>query len=105
MDILLRDPAEKNPPPLLQGDNVLYSQLAAGIRNFHDAFYKSSWRAFDWMWGRLDGCGELAAFQKIHGLQGAGSAYMAAESLASAPCFRSATRPAAASVPSLVPPR
>lgn len=59
MDILLRDPAEKNPPSLLQGDNVLYSQPAAGIRDFHDALYNSSWRAFDWMWGRLDGCGEL----------------------------------------------
>jgi Protein of unknown function (DUF3376)/Patatin-like phospholipase len=23
------------------------------------AFYKSSWRAWDWMWGRLDGCGWL----------------------------------------------
>ena len=23
------------------------------------AFYKSSWRAWDWMWGRLDGSGWL----------------------------------------------
>ena len=23
------------------------------------AFYKSSWRAYDWMWGRLDGSGWL----------------------------------------------
>jgi patatin-related protein len=37
MDVLLRDPAEKNPPSLMQGDNVLYSKLAAGIRSFHDA--------------------------------------------------------------------
>jgi hypothetical protein len=43
--------------------------------------------------------------QNIDGHQGAGSEYMAAESLATAPCSRSVTRPAAAREPSLVPPR
>jgi len=37
MDILLRDPSEKNPPSLMQGDKVLYARLADGIRGFHDA--------------------------------------------------------------------
>jgi patatin-related protein len=31
-----------------------------GVELFHfAAFYKSSWRAYDWMWGRLDGSGWL----------------------------------------------
>ena len=33
MDQLLRDPGEKNPPSLLQGDKVLFTQLARGIED------------------------------------------------------------------------
>jgi hypothetical protein len=43
--------------------------------------------------------------QNVAAHQGAGSAYMAADSRASVPGVRSSTRPAAARVPSLVPPR
>ncbi len=32
MDMLLRDPGEPNPPSLMQGDKVLFSQLNRGIR-------------------------------------------------------------------------
>jgi patatin-related protein len=35
LDVLLRDPAEKNPPSLMQGDKVLFEQLADGIRDIH----------------------------------------------------------------------
>ena len=35
MDTLLRDPGEPNPPSLMQGDKVLFSQLNTGIRNFY----------------------------------------------------------------------
>ena len=31
MDILLRDPGEKDPPSLMQGDKVLFANLASGI--------------------------------------------------------------------------
>ncbi len=34
MDLLLRDPAERNPPSLMQGDKVLFTQLAQGIEGF-----------------------------------------------------------------------
>jgi patatin-related protein len=34
MDLLLRDPAERNPPSLMQGDKVLFTQLAQGIKGF-----------------------------------------------------------------------
>lgn len=37
LDILLRDPSEKNPPSLMQGDRVLYAKLAAGIQSLHNA--------------------------------------------------------------------
>ena len=37
METLLRDPSEKNPPSLMQGDKVLFAELDAGIRRFHDA--------------------------------------------------------------------
>jgi predicted acylesterase/phospholipase RssA len=37
LDILLRDPGEKNPPSLMQGDRVLYAKLAAGIQSLHNA--------------------------------------------------------------------
>ena len=36
MDMLLRDPGEPNPPSLMQGDKVLFSQLNRGIKNFYD---------------------------------------------------------------------
>ena len=36
MDTLLRDPREKAPPSLLQGDKVLFTQLDNGIRNLYD---------------------------------------------------------------------
>ena len=35
MDLLLRDPGEKNPPSLMQGDKVLFTQLARGIESFY----------------------------------------------------------------------
>ena len=34
MDLLLRDPGERNPPSLMQGDKVLFTQLAQGIEGF-----------------------------------------------------------------------
>jgi patatin-related protein len=36
MDLLLRDPAEKDPPSLMQGDKVLFTGLAEGIRDLYD---------------------------------------------------------------------
>jgi hypothetical protein len=36
MDMLLRDPGEPNPPSLMQGDKVLFSQLNRGIKDFWD---------------------------------------------------------------------
>lgn len=41
MEALLRDPAEKNPPSLMQGDKVLFKQLADGIRDVHGTCEKS----------------------------------------------------------------
>jgi hypothetical protein len=41
-------------PPL---DTV--NKLRGAELHHFAAFYKSSWRAYDWMWGRLDGCGWL----------------------------------------------
>jgi hypothetical protein len=41
MDALLRDPGEPNPPSLMQGDKVLFSQLNNGIHDFYDAALKS----------------------------------------------------------------
>ena len=39
--------------------NTAVSKLT-GLQFHHfGAFYKTSWRANDWMWGRLDGCGWL----------------------------------------------
>ena len=35
MDLLLRDPGEKNPPSLMQGDKVLFTQLARGIESLY----------------------------------------------------------------------
>ena len=35
LDVLLRDPGEKNPSALMQGDKVLYMQLARGIEKFY----------------------------------------------------------------------
>jgi patatin-related protein len=37
MDILLRDPGEKAPPSLMQGDKVLFSKLDQGIREFYQS--------------------------------------------------------------------
>ena len=34
--MLLRDPGEPNPPSLMQGDKVLFSQLNRGIKDFYD---------------------------------------------------------------------
>ena len=36
MEDLLRDPGEKNPPSLMQGDQVLYARLLDGIRKIHN---------------------------------------------------------------------
>jgi patatin-related protein len=36
MDKLLRDPGEPNPPSLMQGDKVLFSELNHGIKDFYD---------------------------------------------------------------------
>ena len=36
MDMLLRDPGEPNPPSLMQGDKVLFSQLDRGIKDFYE---------------------------------------------------------------------
>ena len=36
MDLLLRDPGERNPPSLMQGDKVLFTELARGIEGFWD---------------------------------------------------------------------
>ena len=35
LDMLLRDPGEPNPPSLMQGDKVLFSQLNTGLDNFY----------------------------------------------------------------------
>jgi patatin-related protein len=35
MDILLRDPGEPNPPSLMQGDKVLFSQLNTALHDFY----------------------------------------------------------------------
>ena len=35
MDMLLRDPGEPNPPSLMQGDKVLFSQLNTGLHDFY----------------------------------------------------------------------
>ena len=35
MDMLLRDPGEPNPPSLMQGDKVLFSQLNRGLDDFY----------------------------------------------------------------------
>jgi len=36
LDTLLRDPQEKAPPSLMQGDKVLFSKLDSGIRDIYD---------------------------------------------------------------------
>ena len=40
MDMLLRDPGEPNPPSLMQGDKVLFTQLNTGLDNFYDSAVK-----------------------------------------------------------------
>jgi len=50
-------PANGSLPPPQQLDSVTKLR---GVEFHHfAAFYKSSWRAWDWMWGRLDGSGWL----------------------------------------------
>jgi len=45
---------------LLDDTRCLARQKLTGLQFHHfGAFYKRSWRANDWMWGRLDGCGWL----------------------------------------------
>ncbi|XUL93988.1 patatin-like protein [Streptomyces galilaeus] len=45
---------------LLDDTRSLASQKLTGLQLHHfGAFYKASWRASDWMWGRLDGAGWL----------------------------------------------
>ena len=36
MDLLLRDPGEPNPPSLMQGDKVLFTQLNRGIKDLYE---------------------------------------------------------------------
>ena len=45
MDMLLRDPGEPNPPSLMQGDKVLFSQLNRGISDFYESAPKDQARA------------------------------------------------------------
>ena len=50
-------PTEQSVPASQQLDCV---DKLRGVEFHHfAAFYKSSWRAYDWMWGRLDGAGWL----------------------------------------------
>ncbi len=50
-------PSEQSVPASQQLDCV---DKLHGVEFHHfAAFYKSSWRAYDWMWGRLDGAGWL----------------------------------------------
>jgi patatin-related protein len=50
-------PADESAPAPQQLDSVTKLR---GVEFHHfAAFYKSSWRAWDWMWGRLDGSGWL----------------------------------------------
>lgn len=45
---------------LLAGNRSTAETKLTGMQLHHfGAFYKASWRANDWMWGRLDGCGWL----------------------------------------------
>jgi patatin-related protein len=50
-------PADDSLPASQQLDSV--TKLRGVELHHFAAFYKSSWRAWDWMWGRLDGCGWL----------------------------------------------
>ena len=50
-------PADDSLPAPQQLDSV--TKLRGVELHHFAAFYKSSWRAWDWMWGRLDGCGWL----------------------------------------------
>ena len=53
----LLGPADDSLPASQQLDSV--TKLRGVELHHFAAFYKSSWRAWDWMWGRLDGCGWL----------------------------------------------
>ena len=53
----LLGPADDSLPASQQLDSV--TKLRGMELHHFAAFYKSSWRAWDWMWGRLDGCGWL----------------------------------------------
>ena len=48
MDLLLRDPAERNPPSLMQGDKVLFTQLAQGIEGFWERRPDRGHRSLPW---------------------------------------------------------
>ena len=50
-------PGDGSVPASQQLDSV--TKLRGVELHHFAAFYKSSWRAWDWMWGRLDGCGWL----------------------------------------------
>ena len=50
-------PADDSLPASQQLDSV--TKLRGVELHHFAAFYKSSWRAWDWMWGRLDGSGWL----------------------------------------------
>jgi patatin-related protein len=50
-------PAHESAPAPQQLDSV--TKLRGVELHHFAAFYKSSWRAWDWMWGRLDGSGWL----------------------------------------------
>lgn len=67
--LLPADPAVDQPVEFIQVSANTRTLLAPGEDTVHKlrgvefhhfaAFYKSSWRAYDWMWGRLDGSGWL----------------------------------------------
>ena len=67
--LLPADPAIDQPVEFIQVSANTRTLIAPGEDTVHKlrgvefhhfaAFYKSSWRAYDWMWGRLDGCGWL----------------------------------------------
>jgi patatin-related protein len=67
--LLPADPAIDQPVEFIQvsantrtliapGEDTVHKLRGAEFHHFA-AFYKSSWRAYDWMWGRLDGSGWL----------------------------------------------
>jgi patatin-related protein len=47
-----------NTRTLLSDQDTVVKLRGVDLHHFA-AFFKNSWRAYDWMWGRLDGCGWL----------------------------------------------